>query len=148
VLTRPGRDDFHDVLVFFSGCFGGDVEVVPTERVGARWFCQKTLWLIMIAGMIRKMLRVLAVALLLVALTWWLVTGANRGWTKTSVPVPRTDEVTGITVNDYRNKFVPGLDFLGTALIASGFLVCISFLCPKARVAGQKAENKLPKGDH
>jgi len=63
----------------------------------------------------------------------WLATGANRGWTKTSVPVKRTDEVTGISVDDYRKRFVPGADFLGAALLASGILAGASFLIRKPR---------------
>ena len=67
--------------------------------------------------------------LVLVAATvLWAATGANRGWTKTSVPVKRTDEVTGITVDDYQRRFVPGLDFLGAALLGSGILAGASFL--------------------
>ena len=58
----------------------------------------------------------------------WLATGANRGWTKTSVPVKRTDEVTGITVDDYQRRFVPGIDFLGASLLGSGILAGASFL--------------------
>ena len=66
--------------------------------------------------------------LFLAALGSWLATGANRGWTKTSVPVKRTDEVTGITVDDYQKRFVPGIDFLGAALVGSGILAGASFL--------------------
>lgn len=76
-----------------------------------------------------KILRILALVVLAVVLAWWLATGANRGWTKTSVPVKRTDEVTGLSVDDYQNRFVPGLDFLAAGLLlaavvagASGFI--------------------------
>jgi hypothetical protein len=78
--------------------------------------------------MIRPILLILAGALVPAALVFWLVTGANRGWTKTSVPVTRTDEVTGISVDDYQKRFVPGVDFLGAALLGSGFLAGASFL--------------------
>jgi hypothetical protein len=61
----------------------------------------------------------------------WLARGANRGWTKTSVPVKRTDEVTGITVDDYQKRFVPGADFLGAALLGSGILAGASLLIRK-----------------
>jgi hypothetical protein len=66
--------------------------------------------------------------LLVATLAVWVATGANRGWTKTSVPVTRTDEVTGITVDDYQKRFVPGIDFLGAALLGSGILAGASFL--------------------
>jgi hypothetical protein len=78
--------------------------------------------------MSKKVLRTLALLLLVATLAVWVVTGANRGWTKTSVPVRRTDEVTGITVDDYQKRFVPGIDFLGAALLGSGILAGASFL--------------------
>ena len=78
--------------------------------------------------MSRQLLRLAAVILIVVALGVWLATGANQGWTKTSVPVKKTDEVTGITVDEYQKRFVPGVDFLGATLLASGFLAGASFL--------------------
>ncbi|HOC55981.1 MAG TPA: hypothetical protein PKI20_10200 [Verrucomicrobiota bacterium] len=78
--------------------------------------------------MSKKVLRIAAVILLLAAVALWGATGANHGWTKTSVPVQRTDEVTGITVDDYQKRFVPGIDFLGLALLGSGILLGASFL--------------------
>ena len=44
----------------------------------------------------KKILRILALLVVVAAATTWLVTGANRAWTKTSVPVKTLDEVTGI----------------------------------------------------
>jgi hypothetical protein len=78
--------------------------------------------------MSKTVLRALAWLVLVSALAWWAATGANRGWTKTTVPVKRTDEVTGITVDDYQKRFVPGVDFLGTALLGSGILAGASCL--------------------
>lgn len=69
-----------------------------------------------------------AAILLLAALAVWLATGANRGWTKTTVPVKQTDDVTGITVDVYQKRFVPGIDFLGAAVLGSGILTGASFL--------------------
>ena len=81
--------------------------------------------------MSKTVLRAVAAILILAAAGMWVVTGANRGWTKTSVPVKRTDEVTGITVDDYQKRFVPGVDFLGAALLGSGILAGASFLFRK-----------------
>ena len=81
--------------------------------------------------MSKSLFRTFALLLFLAAMAWWLATGANRGWTKTSVPVKRTDEVTGITVDDYQKRFVPGVDFLGAALLGSGILAGAAFLFPK-----------------
>jgi len=78
--------------------------------------------------MSKKVLRAISVLLLLAALALWLATGANRGWTKTSSPVKQTDEVTGITVDVYQKRFVPGVDFLGAALLGSAILAGASFL--------------------
>jgi hypothetical protein len=83
--------------------------------------------------MSKKVWRTFALLLLAAAWGWWLAAGANRGWTKTTVPVKRTDEVTGITVDDYQQRFVPGVDFLGAALLGSGILTGASFLFRKSQ---------------
>jgi hypothetical protein len=70
----------------------------------------------------QRTLRFLALALAMVAALAWLVLGANRGWTRTSVPVKTVDEVTGIEGIQYRKQFVPGLDLLGGALAGAGLL--------------------------
>ncbi len=79
--------------------------------------------------MSKLVLRIVAALVLLAALAVWAAAGANRGWTKTTVPVQRTDEVTGITVDDYQKRFVPGVDFLGAAVLGAGILAGASFLC-------------------
>lgn len=67
-------------------------------------------------------------ALGLTASIGWLALGANRGWTRTTVPVKTIDEVTGIEGIQYRKQFVPGLDLLGGALLAAGGIAGASFL--------------------
>ena len=79
-------------------------------------------------NMTSKILRALAVMVALSALAVWLATGAHRGWSKTSVAIKKTDEVTGITYNDYQKQFVAGVDFLGVALLGAGVLMATSFL--------------------
>jgi hypothetical protein len=81
--------------------------------------------------MSRTVFRAFALLLFVATMALWLATGANRGWTKTSVPVKRTDEVTGITVDVYQKRFVPGADFLGAALLGSGILAGASVLIRK-----------------
>jgi hypothetical protein len=83
--------------------------------------------------MSKPILRIAAALLALAALGIWLAKGANPGWTKTSVPVKMTDEVTGITADIYQKRFVPGVDFLGAALLGSVFLAGASFLFRKPR---------------
>lgn len=77
--------------------------------------------------------------LLVGALLAWGAAGANRGWTKTIVPVKKLDEVTGIEGIEYQKRFVPGLDFLGTAALGAGVLAGASFLFPKRK---SNIENK------
>jgi len=69
-------------------------------------------------------LRIAAVLVLLGALGYWWAAGANRGWTKTSIPHKSTDEVTGIEGVTYEKRFVPGVDLLtaaaGCAVVLGG----------------------------
>ena len=76
----------------------------------------------------KKSLRILALVVALAAAGTWFVTGANRGWTKTSVEKKTLDEVTGLEAITYEKKFLPGLDFLGCALLGAGALASLSFL--------------------
>lgn len=76
----------------------------------------------------KNALRLLALVALVGAVATWLVTGANRGWTKTSVQVRTLDPVTGIEGIDYHKRFVAGLDFLGAAFVGSGILAAASLL--------------------
>ena len=75
----------------------------------------------------KKQLRIIALVLVVAAVALWAATGANRGWTKTSVPVKTVDEVTGIEGITYKKQFVPGLDFLGAALLGAAVLTGVSF---------------------
>ena len=75
-----------------------------------------------------KTLRIIALVLALAAAGTWLGTGAHRGWTKTSVPKKTVDEVTGLEAINYDRRFVPGLDFLGAALLGASLLASASFL--------------------
>jgi hypothetical protein len=70
----------------------------------------------------------IAVVLLVGSIAFWAATGANRGWTKTKVPEKTVDETTGLEGIQWQEKFVPGVDFLGVALLAAGILTGISFL--------------------
>ena len=70
----------------------------------------------------KRTLRLLALALAAGAIFAWVTLGANRGWTRTSEPVKTLDAVTGIEGIEYRDKFVPGVDFLAGALLGAGVL--------------------------
>jgi hypothetical protein len=70
----------------------------------------------------KRILLIFALAIALAAGVTWLVAGANRGWTKTSVPVKTLDPVTGIEGITYQKKFLPGVDFLAASLLAAAVL--------------------------
>lgn len=82
----------------------------------------------------RSILKTTAVILLLASLTGWIVTGANRGWTKTTVERRILDEVTGQEEIRYDKAFLPGVDLLGPALLISVSLFGFSFLFPKRNI--------------
>lgn len=79
----------------------------------------------------KLILRLVAGAFLLGALGWWFAAGANRGWTKTSVPVKLVDEITGLEGISYQKRFVPGLDFLGAAALGAAALAGLSLILRK-----------------
>lgn len=70
-----------------------------------------------------------AVLLAVATLAVWLVTGAHRGFTQTSVAVEKTDEVTGLSYREYEPRFVAGVEVLGAGLGAALLLLGLSRLC-------------------
>ena len=68
----------------------------------------------------------MALLIAFAAIALWLVLGANRGWTKTSVAIVTHDELTGLEGRTYKKRFVPGIDFLGVALAGAGVLASLS----------------------
>jgi len=86
----------------------------------------------------KKILQLLAVLVLLAAGATWLATGANRGWTKTSVMVKTLDPVTGIEGVSYKKKFLPGVDFLGAAFGGAALLAGASLFFRKAKKLNQQ----------
>lgn len=78
----------------------------------------------------KRALRILAAVLVLGAVAFWAAAGANRGWTKTRVPRKVVDTVTGLEGVQWQDQFVPGVDFLGVAVLGAGILAGISILVP------------------
>ncbi len=78
----------------------------------------------------KKILRIIATLLVAGAIIFWMAAGANRGWTKTRVPIKTVDAVTGLEGVQWQDKFVPGVDFLGAALLGAGLLAGISLFVP------------------
>lgn len=69
-----------------------------------------------------RFLRLAAAALAGLTLLLWLLTGAHRGWTRTSEPVERVDDVTGLTYREYQRRFRAGLEVLAGGLTAAALL--------------------------
>ena len=78
----------------------------------------------------KRSLRIIAMVLVVGAIAFWAAAGANRGWTKTRVPKKIVDEVTGLEGVQWQDKFVPGVDFLGAALLGAGVLAGVSLFVP------------------
>ncbi len=76
----------------------------------------------------KKSLRIIALVLVVAAAAIWAAAGANIGWTKDSREIKTLDAVTGIEGITYEKRFLPGLDFLGAALLGAGILTGVSFL--------------------
>lgn len=83
----------------------------------------------------RRALQLAAAAVLALALAGWLATGAHRGWTKTSVAIEKTDDVTGLTYPEYEKRFVAGVDLLGAAAALALALAAGSLLVRRPRPA-------------
>lgn len=76
----------------------------------------------------KRVLQIVALLIVLAAIAFWAARGANRGWTKTQVEVRTLDEITGIEGVGYEDRFVPGVDFVGAALLGAGILAGGSLL--------------------
>ena len=79
----------------------------------------------------KRFLRIIAAILMAGAVVFWAAAGANRGWTKTRIPIKIVDAVTGLEGIQWQNKFVPGIDFMGAALLGAGVLAGISLFIPR-----------------
>lgn len=84
----------------------------------------------------KRMLRLFAAVTAAAGLVWWLAAGANRGWTKTSVPTLEVDEITGLEFPVYVDRFVPGVELLAMFFaVAAGALAVSFFLRPRRAAA-------------
>jgi len=76
----------------------------------------------------RCALRLSALLLVLASVLWWLAAGARIGWWQTRVGVERTDEVTGLSVIEWQERFVPGVETPALGLLVGGALFGSTFL--------------------
>lgn len=81
----------------------------------------------------RKLTRILAIALLAGTLLTWGLRGGRLGWSQTAIPTVKVDSITEIEFTEYESRFVPGIDFLGAGIAGAVALFCISFLIRKTQ---------------
>jgi len=81
-----------------------------------------------VGNMLRRTLRHVAILTIIGTLIAWAVLGADRGWSKTSVTTMQTDAVTGLEFPTIIDRFVPGVDFLFTGVLAGVVLLGLTFL--------------------
>jgi hypothetical protein len=76
---------------------------------------------------LKKILRLIALALFATTVGYWAVQGAHTGWSQNRVPITKTDEITGIAYIVYEDRFVPGVDALAAGVGLAGGLFAASF---------------------
>jgi hypothetical protein len=81
----------------------------------------------------KRALRWAAVAVAIAAVAGWLMLGANRGWTKTSIAVPQKDPVTEQDYVVWVKRFVPGVDLLAVGLTGAFTLLIVAAFVPKTK---------------
>lgn len=81
----------------------------------------------------RILFRMLAGFLAVFAFAFWAAAGWNKGWTKTQIPIPQTDEITGIDYVVYQDHFAPGVELLSLALFFSITLFGLTFIRLKSK---------------
>lgn len=77
----------------------------------------------------RCVVRLFCVALIAATVGWWLAAGARVGWWQTRVGVERTDEFTGLSVIEWQDRFVPGVEtpVAGVLVGGLGFVATLFF---------------------
>jgi hypothetical protein len=83
----------------------------------------------------KTILRLAALFASLITVVLWLFGGPNLGWTKTSVPVKTIDPVTEQDEIRWEKRFLPGVEFLGSGLLAAAALFGVRFVFRKKPAA-------------
>jgi len=65
---------------------------------------------------IRLILRLVSAFCLVFGIVYWSGKGAHTGWSMDRVPTTEVDEITGIEFITYKERFVPGIEWLGGAV--------------------------------
>ena len=83
----------------------------------------------------RLSLRLIAAVCMLATIAWWFAAGAHRGWSMDKVPVEQVDEITGLNYTTYEDRYVPGVEVLGSGIAFGALLLAGTFLRkPKTRL--------------
>lgn len=70
----------------------------------------------------KRTLQTLSAVIVFAVVIVWAGKGANTGWTKNKAQIKTIDPVTEIEQIEWKNDFVPGLDFLGVGLFSAAAL--------------------------
>jgi hypothetical protein len=81
--------------------------------------------------MLRLTLKFFGLLCAVCTIAFWLLCGTDRGWSKTSLAIKKTDEITGIEYPVLEKRFIPGIDFLGAGLLGSALSAGLGFLPTK-----------------
>ena len=88
----------------------------------------------------RCFIRLPALLLVLATVLWWSSAGARIGWWQTRVGVERTDEITGLSVIEWQERFVPGIETPALGLIVGGAIYVSTFLFRRKLPTNQKTK--------
>jgi hypothetical protein len=75
----------------------------------------------------RRILRAVALLLVVGTLGFWAAKGAHIGWSQNRVPIAQRDEITGIDYVTYEDRFVPGVDTVAAGLGLAALVFGTSF---------------------
>jgi len=83
--------------------------------------------------MIKKSLRILSVAVLLLGAGLWAAHGFHTGWTKTQTEVTKVDEITGLEYKEYEDHLTLGIEVPVVSVAASVGFFGLSLLIRNKR---------------
>ena len=76
--------------------------------------------------MVHRPLAIFGLLVLLAPAAWWVASGARVGWWQTRVAVERADPVTGLSVLDWEQRLVPGVETPAAGLAFGGGLFVLA----------------------
>lgn len=88
----------------------------------------------------RCLIHLSALLLALAAMIWWAAAGARIGWWQTRVGVERTDEITGLSVIEWQERFAPGIETPVLGLIMGGALYGSTYLLRRKPTPNQNTK--------